>query len=70
MAECSIAVFDLGGVLVDWDPRYLYRKLFAGDIEAMEEFLANGVYAIVERRAGRRSSICRCLRFTEAGSSE
>jgi 2-haloacid dehalogenase len=40
MAECSIAVFDLGGVLIDWNPRYLYRKLFAGDTEAMEEFLA------------------------------
>jgi 2-haloacid dehalogenase len=40
MAECSIAVFDLGGVLIDWNPRYLYRKLFAGDAEAMEEFLA------------------------------
>jgi len=39
MAECSIAVFDLGGVLIDWDPRYLYRKLFSGDEEAMEEFL-------------------------------
>jgi 2-haloacid dehalogenase len=21
-------VFDLGGVLIDWDPRYLYRKMF------------------------------------------
>lgn len=40
MAECSIAVFDLGGVLIDWNPRYLYRKLFDGDPEAMEEFLA------------------------------
>ena len=40
MAERSIAVFDLGGVLVDWNPRYLYRKLFDGDTEAMEEFLA------------------------------
>jgi 2-haloacid dehalogenase len=40
MAERSIVVFDLGGVLVDWDPRYLYRKLFDGDTEAMEEFLA------------------------------
>jgi 2-haloacid dehalogenase len=40
MAECSNAVFDLGGVLIDWDPRYLYRKLFDGDTEAMEEFLA------------------------------
>ena len=31
-------VFDLGGVLYDWDPRYLYRKLF-DDEDAMEEFL-------------------------------
>lgn len=32
-------VFDLGGVLVDWDPRYLYRTLF-DDEAAMERFLA------------------------------
>ena len=34
-------VFDLGGVLVDWDPRHLYRKLFPGDETGMEHFLAN-----------------------------
>src|SRR5215813_5437852 len=33
-------VFDLGGVLIDWDPRHLYRKLFAGDEAAIEHFLA------------------------------
>jgi 2-haloacid dehalogenase len=33
--------FDLGGVLIAWDPRHLYRKLFAGDETAMEHFLAN-----------------------------
>lgn len=33
-------VFDLGGVLVDWDPRHLYRKLFPGDEAGMEHFLA------------------------------
>src|SRR5258708_24842777 len=33
-------VFDLGGVLIEWDPRHLYRKLFAGDEVAMEHFLA------------------------------
>src|SRR6201984_2830221 len=33
-------VFDLGGVLIEWDPRHLYRKLFAGDQAAMEHFLA------------------------------
>jgi 2-haloacid dehalogenase len=32
-------VFDLGGVLIDWDPRYLYRRLFTGEQE-MELFLA------------------------------
>ncbi|HYY80955.1 MAG TPA: HAD family phosphatase [Actinomycetes bacterium] len=32
-------VFDLGGVLIDWNPRYLYRKLFQ-DEAAMERFLA------------------------------
>ena len=34
-------IFDLGGVLIDWNPRHLYRKLFAGDDEAMERFLAD-----------------------------
>ena len=32
-------VFDLGGVLIDWNPRHLYRKMFDGDEEAMERFL-------------------------------
>jgi 2-haloacid dehalogenase len=32
-------IFDLGGVLIDWNPRYLYRKLFKDDVEAMERFL-------------------------------
>src|SRR5919107_878420 len=33
-------VFDFGGVLLDWNPRYLYRKLFDDDHEAVERFLA------------------------------
>ena len=37
----SVVVFDLGGVLLDWNPRHLYRKLFPGDEAAMEDFLAN-----------------------------
>lgn len=40
-ARRSIAVFDLGGVLVDWNPRHLYRKLFNGNEQTMEHFLAN-----------------------------
>ena len=39
-AQRSVAIFDLGGVLLDWNPRHLYRKLFAGDEAAMEDFLA------------------------------
>jgi 2-haloacid dehalogenase len=31
-------IFDFGNVLVDWDPRYLYRKLLDGD-QAIEQFL-------------------------------
>jgi 2-haloacid dehalogenase len=34
-------VFDLGGVLIDWNPRHLYRRLFHGDEAAMEAFLAD-----------------------------
>lgn len=41
MKNRSVAVFDLGGVLIDWNPRYLYRKLFGADEAAMEHFLAN-----------------------------
>jgi 2-haloacid dehalogenase len=36
----SAVIFDLGGVLIDWNPRHLYRKLFPGDEAGMEAFLA------------------------------
>jgi 2-haloacid dehalogenase len=35
----AAVVFDLGGVLIDWDPRHLYRQLIA-DEGFMEWFLA------------------------------
>jgi 2-haloacid dehalogenase len=38
--EITTVVFDLGGVLIDWNPRHLYRKVFGDDIAAMESFLA------------------------------
>jgi 2-haloacid dehalogenase len=38
----AAVVFDLGGVLIDWNPRYLYRQLF-DDEAAMEAFLAEVV---------------------------
>ncbi|MDP4291869.1 MAG: HAD family phosphatase [Bacteroidota bacterium] len=33
-------VFDFGGVLIDWNPRYMYRKVFDNETE-MEWFLGN-----------------------------
>ena len=51
----AAAIFDLGGVLIDWDPRYLYRKLFPGDEDGMERFLAEVTTAEWNRQmdAGR-----------------
>jgi 2-haloacid dehalogenase len=54
MPQPSAVVFDLGGVLVDWNPRHLYRKLFS-DAARMEWFLAevcNGDWNI-QQDAGR-----------------
>lgn len=33
-------IFDFGGVLIDWNPRYLYRNFFLEQPQAMEHFLA------------------------------
>ena len=33
-------VFDFGGVLIDWDPRYLYRKLIENEAE-IDAFLSD-----------------------------
>ncbi len=32
-------IFDLGGVLVNWDPRHLYGRFFNDDVAAMDQFL-------------------------------
>ena len=31
--EITTIIFDLGGVLIDWNPRYLYRKIFKTEQE-------------------------------------
>jgi 2-haloacid dehalogenase len=33
-------IFDLGGVLVDWSPKYLYDKIFSGDKKKVDWFLS------------------------------
>lgn len=40
-SEQPVVVFDLGGVLIDWSPRYLYRKIFDGDEDKVTWFLEN-----------------------------
>ncbi len=54
--QWDAVIFDLGGVLVDWDPRHLYRKLFPGDPAGMERFLATVTTAAWngEQDRGRR----------------
>ncbi|EAR00292.1 HAD family hydrolase [Maribacter sp. HTCC2170] len=32
-------IFDLGGVLIDWNPKYVYRDVFDGDEQKVEWFL-------------------------------
>jgi len=41
--KCNIdtIIFDLGGVLVDWKPEYLYRKVFNGNEKKVQWFLNN-----------------------------
>ena len=48
-------IFDLGNVLIRWDPRNLYRKLFGSDVEGMERFLTEVCHAEWNERqdAGR-----------------
>lgn len=39
-ANINTIIFDLGGVLIDWNPRYLYRKIFDTE-EEITWFLEN-----------------------------
>jgi 2-haloacid dehalogenase len=40
MKSITSVVFDIGGVLIDWNPRHLFRKVFENE-EEMEWFLTN-----------------------------
>ena len=40
MNQVSTVIFDLGGVLIDWNPSYLYKKIFAHEKD-MRFFLDN-----------------------------
>ena len=38
MTEIKNVIFDLGGVLIDWNPEYVYLGVFNGDREKMKWF--------------------------------
>jgi 2-haloacid dehalogenase len=49
-------IFDFGGVLVDWDPHYLYRPFFNGDDAAIDRFMQEiGFHAWNVQQDGGRS---------------
>lgn len=41
MSKINTIIFDLGGVLIDWNPEYVYLKEFNGDKEKMQWFFDN-----------------------------
>lgn len=43
----NTVIFDLGGVLIDWNPRYLYRKVFQ-DEARMEYFFRTYLFFSLE----------------------
>jgi len=55
MSKINTIIFDLGGVLIDWNPKYVYREVFDGDEEKVDWFL-NEICTMewnVEHDAGR-----------------
>jgi 2-haloacid dehalogenase len=70
--RCSVVVFDLGGVLIDWNPRHLYRKLFEHEAD-MEHFLANICTTEwnLQQDAGRTfAEACAALKLEHPGNAE
>ena len=41
MNKIDNIIFDLGGVLIDWDPEYVYLDVFNGDRQKMQWFFDN-----------------------------
>lgn len=73
MPQRDTVIFDLGGVLLDWNPRHLYRGLFAGDEAAMEHFLAHVCNSEWNRRqdAGRTiAEACALLKAVHADKAD
>ena len=41
MKQIDTIIFDLGGVLIDWNPEFVYLDVFEGDREKMQWFFDN-----------------------------
>ncbi|MDN3666873.1 HAD family hydrolase [Algibacter miyuki] len=41
MKDINTIIFDLGGVLIDWNPEYVFLKAFEGDRKKMQWFFSN-----------------------------
>jgi 2-haloacid dehalogenase len=41
MKTIDTIIFDLGGVLIDWNPEYVYLDVFNGDRVKMQGFFDN-----------------------------
>ena len=39
MGKIDTVIFDFGGVLIDWNPAYVFLKEFRGDVQKMNHFL-------------------------------
>nr|WKN38544.1 HAD family phosphatase [Tunicatimonas sp. TK19036] len=48
----NTVIFDLGGVLIDWNPEYLYRKIFSDEAE-MNRFLTDVCHSDWNREQDR-----------------
>jgi len=53
--QLTTVVFDVGNVLIEWDPRHLYRRVFDGDEAKMKAFMTEVVTSAwnVEQDRGR-----------------
>ncbi|WP_281072039.1 HAD family hydrolase [Succinivibrio dextrinosolvens] len=54
-------VFDFGGVLLDWNPRYFYRDVFKDD-EKMEYFIKNIVTSTWNAQMDRGRTFEECMK--------